>query len=84
MKDGGYELKIVNVERVKDERDMACECMIGRPRWEEYAVSRYQDKKVDRCFVCECVWVCVVFFFIFVFVLKKIGLGMVVLLSDFW
>ena len=55
MKDGGYELKIVNVERVKDERDMACECMIGRPRWEEYAVSRYQDKKVDRCFVCECV-----------------------------
>ena len=50
---GGYELKIVIVERIKDERDKECECMIGRPRWEEYAVSRYQDKKVDQFFVCE-------------------------------
>ena len=74
----------MNVERVKDERDMACECMIGRPRWEEYAVSRYQDKKVDRFFVCECVWAGVVFFKIFIIVLKKIGLEMVVLPSDFW
>ena len=28
MKDGGYELKIVVVERIKDKRDMECECMI--------------------------------------------------------
>ena len=35
MKDGGYELKIVIVERIKDKRDMECEGMIGRPRWEE-------------------------------------------------
>ena len=75
MKDGGYELKIVNVERVKDERDMGCECMIGMPRWEEYAVSRYQDKKVDRFFVCECVWVGVVFFFNFCFCFEKDWFG---------
>ena len=45
LKDEGYELKIVNVERIKDKRDREQECMIGR--WEEYTVRRYQDKKVD-------------------------------------